>query len=330
MGALVAMSFNPFIRDHHRSAIHLPWSVVCLMSGKSRRRPCAAELYERRLDGKVEVEMRIREWVREPLVTAVAERSRRSRRPILAGALVGLAIVATACGSSGASPAVSTKAISGTSPASAATVTVSSARVGAIGAVLVDQSGFTLYRYTLDAKDTSNCTGACAAAWLPLMVPAGGDLKAGGGLNAAVLGTIERPGGGRQVVFDGTPLYLYAGDKKAGEATGQGVAGTWFVATPSSTSASSSSTTTSPTSSVPSGAGAGTSGAPAPAVAPPMTEPPATSPPATSPPATSPPPTSPPPTSPPPTSSPATSPASTSPPATSPPTTIPAGGGYGY
>jgi predicted lipoprotein with Yx(FWY)xxD motif len=130
------------------------------------------------------------------LVTTVAGRSRRSGRPILAaGALVGLAIVAAACGSSGASPAVSTKAISGTSPA---TVTVSSARVGALGAVLVDQSGVTLYRFTLDAKDTSNCTGACAAAWPPLMVPAGGDLKAGGGLNAAILGTIGRPGGGRQ------------------------------------------------------------------------------------------------------------------------------------
>jgi hypothetical protein len=34
------------------------------------------------------------------------------------------------------------------------------------------------------------------------------------------------------------PLYTYTGDTKAGEASGQGVGGTWFVVTTTSTSSS--------------------------------------------------------------------------------------------
>lgn len=264
--------------------------------------------------GKVDVGMRIREWVKEPLTTTIAGRSRRSCRPILAaGALVGLTIVAAACGSSGASPAVSTKASGGASHSSTATVTVSVAQVGTLGTVLVDQSGFTLYRYTLDGKDVSNCTGACAAVWTPLIVPTGGVLKAGIGVKDTLLATIVRPGGARQVAFNGMPLYLYTGDKKSGQTTGQGVEGTWFVVSPSvpASKPSTSSTTTAPTSTRANG---GTSATTAPTISPSVPAP-TTSPTTFAPPATS---------------SPNTSPPSTSPPATTTTTTPPGGGGYGY
>ncbi len=258
---------------------------------------------------------RTRSSVGRQSVAVEVTRTRRALRRVLAsGALVGLAMVAAACGSGGASAPVSTKAKSGTAHASV-TVTVSSARVGTVGTVLVDQAGFTLYRFTLDGKDRTNCTGACAAVWSPLLVPAGGVLKAGDGVDATLLATIVRPGGARQVVFDGLPLYLYTSDKKAGQATGQAVDGTWFVVSASqpTASASTSSTTTTPPSTVPAGASGGTSGTNPPAISP------SVAPPATSPTTIAPPPTSPP---------------VTSPPSTSPPTTTttapPGGGGYGY
>ena len=68
----------------------------------------------------------------------------------------------------------------------------------------------------------SNCTGACTTLWPPLVVPTGGELKAGVGVKATLLTTIERAGGTRQVAYGGVPLYRYTGDKKAGQATGQG------------------------------------------------------------------------------------------------------------
>ena len=35
-----------------------------------------------------------------------------------------------------------------------------------------------------------------------------------------------------QVAINGLPLYYYADDTKAGDTTGQGVGGKWFVASP--------------------------------------------------------------------------------------------------
>ena len=43
------------------------------------------------------------------------------------------------------------------------------------------------------------------------------------------LATIKRPNGSEQVTYKGMPLYTYTGDSKAGDATGQGLDGIWFV-----------------------------------------------------------------------------------------------------
>jgi len=40
-------------------------------------------------------------------------------------------------------------------------------------------------------------------------------------------------GNGRQVEYDGHPLYRYAGDSGADQANGEGKGGVWFVATSS-------------------------------------------------------------------------------------------------
>jgi hypothetical protein len=59
---------------------------------------------------------------------------------------------------------------------------------------------------------------------------------AGTGLTASKLGTITRSDGNQQVTYNGHPLYLYVGDKKPGDVTGQGVTAfgaAWFALTPS-------------------------------------------------------------------------------------------------
>jgi predicted lipoprotein with Yx(FWY)xxD motif len=117
---------------------------------------------------------------------------------------------------------------------------VSIATLGSLGPVLVDASGLTLYRYSLDTAGRSACTGGCASIWTPLTVPAGTEHVAGGaGVSRADLGIITRSDGSHQVTYKGMPLYTYTGDTKAGEATGQGSGGTWFVVSTSSTSSGS-------------------------------------------------------------------------------------------
>ena len=49
-----------------------------------------------------------------------------------------------------------------------------------------------------------------------------------GGAKASDLGTIARPGGGKQVTYDGHALYFFAGDSSAGQTSGQG--SDWFGA----------------------------------------------------------------------------------------------------
>jgi predicted lipoprotein with Yx(FWY)xxD motif len=126
-------------------------------------------------------------------------------------------------------------------------VSVAAAPVGSLGTVLVTASGVTLYRYSPDGTGKSVCTGGCAAAWPPLTVPAGTThVGAGRGVTAADLGTIRRADGTLQVTYQGRPLYRYVGDTKPGQASGQGLEGTWFVVTPTASTASTGSTTTKP------------------------------------------------------------------------------------
>lgn len=233
--------------------------------------------------------------------------------------------------------------------ASAATtrsVTVAERHVGSLGTILVDRSGQTLYIYTTDRPEHVACTGRCAAVWPPFLLSKGVTKVVGP--HSAVLGTIHRPGGRLQVTSHRLPLYRYVGDHRAGQINGEGVEGTWFVATPNghhpggapASSSSPSSTAPAPatagTSTAPSTAAGQPGSTPTPAQRPVTTTPAAgtTPPPATTP-ATAPPSThatTPPPTSPPATSPPATTPPPTTPPTTAPPptTTTPPSGGVAY
>jgi len=99
----------------------------------------------------------------------------------------------------------------------------------AYGTVLFDGSGRALYAFTKDPRNRSRCFGACAAAW-PVAFTAGRP-RAGRGVRSRLLGSIRRPGGGRQATYGGRPLYYYSGDG-VGRIRCQNVVeygGTWLV-----------------------------------------------------------------------------------------------------
>jgi predicted lipoprotein with Yx(FWY)xxD motif len=128
---------------------------------------------------------------------------------------------AAAAGGSGAAAAA---------PTGPATV---SAQKGALGNYLTDGSGNSLYLYTPDTSSTPTCYGECVAFWPALLTK--GAPKAGTGADASKLGTSPRTDGTTQVTYNGHPLYQYMGDKAAGDISGQGKDGTWYLVTPAGT-----------------------------------------------------------------------------------------------
>jgi predicted lipoprotein with Yx(FWY)xxD motif len=100
----------------------------------------------------------------------------------------------------------------------------------ALGSFLVDSKGMTLYLFTKDSPNTSNCYGGCASYWPPLLTS--GAPVAGSGVTASMLGTTKRTDGSIQVTYNGWPLYYYVSDKSAGDTSGENVQGVWFVITP--------------------------------------------------------------------------------------------------
>ena len=103
----------------------------------------------------------------------------------------------------------------------------------ALGSILVDSRGITLYDFPPDKGNTSVCYGACAALWPPVLTH--GKPVAGTGVHASLLGTTRRKDGKLEVTYNGHPLYYWVGDKKPGQTTGQGLnqfGGPWWVLSP--------------------------------------------------------------------------------------------------
>ncbi|MDT7544411.1 MAG: hypothetical protein QOE99_521 [Actinomycetota bacterium] len=144
-----------------------------------------------------------------------------------AGTLVGLLALA-ACGSSG--PYVAPAGSGGKAANNAATVSTHS---GPLGTYLADSKGRTLYEFANDTSSTSTCSGSCATYWPP--VTSTGAPVASAGVTGGMLGTTMRADGTTQVTYSGHPLYLYAGDAKAGDTKGQGLnasGGLWWLLSP--------------------------------------------------------------------------------------------------
>lgn len=89
--------------------------------------------------------------------------------------------------------------------------------------VLVNQAGMTLYTFDKDVAGSgkSACNGPCATAWPALAAPA---------QVAPPYSVVTRDDGGKQLAYNGKPLYLYAADQKPGERNGDNFKQIWHVA----------------------------------------------------------------------------------------------------
>jgi predicted lipoprotein with Yx(FWY)xxD motif len=104
------------------------------------------------------------------------------------------------------------------------------ANIAKLGPILTDAKGMTLYRYTPDQANTSNCYDQCATNWPPLLVTSGQTLAPTG--LQGTLGLTTRKDGAKQVTYNGVPLYYFAKDVKTGDTAGQGVGSVWYVVKP--------------------------------------------------------------------------------------------------
>jgi predicted lipoprotein with Yx(FWY)xxD motif len=159
---------------------------------------------------------------------------------LLAGLALGI-LGLTACGPGGSyagSGSTPSSAAAGGSTGSSAggstggTVAESALKTAttSVGTVVVDGAGKTVYEYDKDTKGsgTSACYAGCDGLW-PAVTASGTPTLTG---VTGTVGTITRTDGTKQVTLNGRPLYTYAGDAAAGDATGQGYLGIWWVVAP--------------------------------------------------------------------------------------------------
>jgi predicted lipoprotein with Yx(FWY)xxD motif len=99
-----------------------------------------------------------------------------------------------------------------------------------IGSYLTNGTGWTLYVFARDIpiNGTSRCTGMCTRNW-PVFYTASLNLPTGVDANSFTV--ITRPDGGKQIAFNGWPLYYFRNDTKPGDTNGQGFLKLWSVAT---------------------------------------------------------------------------------------------------
>ncbi len=149
--------------------------------------------------------------------------------PVLALAATSLTLAA--CGGSSYSSGASSPAASATQPAATATsaVAVKTTSSPTFGTILVNGQGMTLYALSAEHAGKFICTSSsgCLGIWHPVTVSAGAAPSG----SVGSLGTVKRPEGTVQVTYKGEPLYTFAQDHQAGEASGEGVkdVGTWSV-----------------------------------------------------------------------------------------------------
>jgi predicted lipoprotein with Yx(FWY)xxD motif len=155
------------------------------------------------------------------------------KHPAIIVASIGVAVLAAGGG-------ITAAAASSTPATSAAPATSSMPAAGGAGGagvrtamatvggkpetILVTRPGMPLYIYRPDTATTSLVSGGLARAWPPLTAAP----VAGAGVTGKV--GVLRDASGRQVTYNGHPLYTFV-DDHSGQVTGQGVQN-FFVATP--------------------------------------------------------------------------------------------------
>lgn len=106
----------------------------------------------------------------------------------------------------------------------------------AVGKILVNGAGSTVFAFTRDSRNHDRCAAinGCPGVW-PL-VTSSGRPTVGSGVKRSLAGTIKLPGGARQVTYAGHPLYTYIGSSGPGDTSYVGVSefgGKWLALTAS-------------------------------------------------------------------------------------------------
>src|SRR5690625_4486013 len=131
----------------------------------------------------------------------------RRTTALLGTSMLGLGLLA-ACGSD--EPDTAGADTSGGDTSGAGEVATTSTD---LGTYLVDGQGMTLYLFTEDSPGMSACTDECLENW-PILP---GEPEAGAGVDADLLGSIERDDGSVQATYDDQPLYYFAQDSEPGD-----------------------------------------------------------------------------------------------------------------
>jgi predicted lipoprotein with Yx(FWY)xxD motif len=153
----------------------------------------------------------------------------------LAALLSGCGGGATTTTPTSAAPATSAPAES-SAPATSAPASMSAAELSVAeskaGQIVVAGQGLSVYYFTKDTKDSgsSACTGDCLVAWPPVTSTTATPTVNG---VTGKVGTIPTADGKMQITINGMPIYYYEKDKAAGDITGQGVGGVWYLVAPS-------------------------------------------------------------------------------------------------
>jgi predicted lipoprotein with Yx(FWY)xxD motif/uncharacterized cupredoxin-like copper-binding protein len=116
------------------------------------------------------------------------------------------------------------------SPTPTPPITVFVRQDPALGSILTDPRGMTLYMFTKDTTPgQSTCYDKCAQSWPPFTVsePLGLPGRVDGELT-----TITRTDGTTQIAYNGMPLYYFAKDTQPGDTNGQEVGDVWYVVHP--------------------------------------------------------------------------------------------------
>lgn len=160
--------------------------------------------------------------------------------------LLAVALLAAGCGGGGgetqgrSTVAAAVSAPRDPQPTEAGKASRSAAATGArleivdsqFGRVIADRHGEALYLFDREQRGRSECHGACARAWPPLLTK-GKPVAAGA--RQDLLGTTRRADGKLQVTYAGHPLYYYVSDSP-GTILCHDVeefGGTWLVVKPS-------------------------------------------------------------------------------------------------
>ena len=101
----------------------------------------------------------------------------------------------------------------------------------ALGPVLADMNGMTLYTFDKDGANAtmSACTGQCIVNWPPLLANDGAMAEG----DWSLVDVTDKDGAKKKMwAYDGMPLYFFIKDTKPGDVNGEGVGGVWHVAKP--------------------------------------------------------------------------------------------------